>query len=177
MRDIVAKCLVKDANKRPTAAQLLEHKFFKAGPRLRWCSLLPGPLAAQRTACAVPRPVLPPCEARGLICASPQTAHESSYLVKHLLADLPPVTERVKLMRRNQAPQSQSENRQRLEQSNVRTRLRQPRAQRQQLGDQPRRTACDAGAVTAPPGSWLHQPQCAQQMPGGRGVVPCRRRT
>ena len=31
MRDIVAKCLVKDANKRPTAAQLLEHKFFKVG--------------------------------------------------------------------------------------------------------------------------------------------------
>ena len=29
MRDIVARCLVKDANKRPTAAQLLEHKFFK----------------------------------------------------------------------------------------------------------------------------------------------------
>ena len=32
MRDIVAKCLVKDANKRPTAAQLLEHKFFKVLP-------------------------------------------------------------------------------------------------------------------------------------------------
>lgn len=30
MRDIVAKCLVKDLAKRPTAAQLLEHKFFKA---------------------------------------------------------------------------------------------------------------------------------------------------
>ena len=29
MRDIVAKCLVKDTSKRPTATQLLEHKFFK----------------------------------------------------------------------------------------------------------------------------------------------------
>jgi len=29
MRDIVAKCLVKDPKQRPTAAQLLEHKFFK----------------------------------------------------------------------------------------------------------------------------------------------------
>ena len=50
-----------------------------------------------------------------------QTAHEPSYLVKHLLADMPPVTERVKLMRKNQAPQSQSENNKRFEQSNVRT--------------------------------------------------------
>ena len=48
MRDIVAKCLVKDANKRPTAAQLLEHKFFKvmtsqhavAGMAALYCSLL-----------------------------------------------------------------------------------------------------------------------------------------
>ena len=56
MRDIVGKCLVKDPTKRPSAAHLLEHKFFK-------------------------------------------TAHEPSYLVKHLLAGLPPVTERVRLMR------------------------------------------------------------------------------
>ena len=56
MRDIVGKCLVKDPTKRPSAANLLEHKFFK-------------------------------------------TAHEPSYLVKHLLAGLPPVTERVRVMR------------------------------------------------------------------------------
>jgi len=56
MRDIVAKCLIKDPTKRPSAANLLEHKFFK-------------------------------------------TAHEPSYLVKHLLSGLPPVTERVRLMR------------------------------------------------------------------------------
>jgi len=33
MRDIVAKCLMKDPGRRPTAAQLLEHKFFKARAR------------------------------------------------------------------------------------------------------------------------------------------------
>jgi len=35
MRDIVAKCLMKDPGRRPTAAQLLEHKFFKARARRR----------------------------------------------------------------------------------------------------------------------------------------------
>ena len=49
-----------------------------------------------------------------------QTAHEPSYLVKHLLSELPPVTTRVQMMRSNQAPQSQSENRARSAQSNVR---------------------------------------------------------
>ena len=49
-----------------------------------------------------------------------QTAHEPSYLVKHLLSEMPPVTTRVQMMRSNQAPQSQSENRARSAQSNVR---------------------------------------------------------
>ena len=38
-----------------------------------------------------------------------QTAHEPSYLVKHLLGNLPPVVERVKLMRKGQAPNGSSE--------------------------------------------------------------------
>lgn len=66
MRDIVGKCLIKDASKRPSAAQLLEHKFFK-------------------------------------------TAHEPSYLVKHLLGSLPPVVDRIKLMRKGQAPNGSQE--------------------------------------------------------------------
>ncbi|KAK9806028.1 hypothetical protein WJX73_007033 [Symbiochloris irregularis] len=65
MRDIVAKCLVKDLSKRPTAAQLLEHKFFK-------------------------------------------TAHDSNYLVKHLLAGMPAVPERVKQMRQGRGPNAQT---------------------------------------------------------------------
>ena len=67
MRDIVARCLVKDPSKRPTAAQLLEHKFFK-------------------------------------------TAHEPGYLAKHLLSGLPPVTERVRLMRSGHAPAGRADN-------------------------------------------------------------------
>lgn len=59
MRELVAKCLVKDPAKRPTAAQLLEHKFFK-------------------------------------------TAHDAAYLQRHLLAGLPPVGERVQMMRSGQ---------------------------------------------------------------------------
>lgn len=38
-----------------------------------------------------------------------QSAHDSSYLVKHLLAGMPPVTERVKQMRQGRAPNSQSD--------------------------------------------------------------------
>lgn len=38
-----------------------------------------------------------------------QTAHEPSYLVKHLLGSLPPVVDRVKLMRKGQAPNGSSE--------------------------------------------------------------------
>ncbi|KDD76752.1 protein kinase, partial [Helicosporidium sp. ATCC 50920] len=56
MRELVAKCLVKDPARRPSASSLLEHKFFK-------------------------------------------TAHDSSYLQRHLLAGLPSVPERVQLMK------------------------------------------------------------------------------
>ena len=43
------------------------------------------------------------------LAAALQTAHEPSYLVKHLLGSLPPVVERVKLMRKGQAPNGSSE--------------------------------------------------------------------
>lgn len=56
MRDIVAKCLMKAPSERPTAAQLLEHKFFK-------------------------------------------TAHDAHYLHRHVLEGLPPVPQRVEMMK------------------------------------------------------------------------------
>lgn len=49
-----------------------------------------------------------------------QTAHEPSYLVKHLLGSLPPVVDRVKLMRKGQAPNgSQEDNFAKMAQSQV----------------------------------------------------------
>ena len=49
-----------------------------------------------------------------------QTAHEPSYLVKHLLGNLPPVVDRVKLMRKGQAPNgSQEDNFAKMAQSQV----------------------------------------------------------
>ena len=62
----------------------------------------------------------PPPETRAQASSGVQTAHEPSYLVKHLLGELPPVTTRVQMMRANQAPQSQADNRARNAQSNVR---------------------------------------------------------
>jgi serine/threonine-protein kinase OSR1/STK39 len=59
MRDIVAKCLVKTPSERPTAAQLLDHKFFK-------------------------------------------TAHDAHYLHRHVLEGLPPVPQRVEMMKQAQ---------------------------------------------------------------------------
>ncbi len=56
MRDIVAKCLVKDPARRPTAAQLLDHKFFKVLPLFVLCvrtSLLRS-VAARHVGCLAP---------------------------------------------------------------------------------------------------------------------------
>ena len=41
--------------------------------------------------------------------AATQTAHEAGYLVKHLIGGLPPVVERVRLMRKGQAPNGSME--------------------------------------------------------------------
>lgn len=54
------------------------------------------------------------------LCNYLQTAHEPSYLVKHLLGNLPPVVDRVKLMRKGQAPNgSQEDNFAKMAQSQV----------------------------------------------------------
>ncbi len=34
MRDVVTRCLQKDPKQRPSATELLQHKFFKVSPRL-----------------------------------------------------------------------------------------------------------------------------------------------
>lgn len=65
MKDLVAKCLIKDPLQRPTAAQLLEHKFFKS-------------------------------------------AHDSHYLIRHVLEGLPSVPDRVQMMRQGHGPQHQA---------------------------------------------------------------------
>jgi len=62
LRELVALCLQKDPMKRPTAAKLLEHRFFKGA------------------------------------------AKGADYLVKYLLADLPSLSERVKVMRNKDHP-------------------------------------------------------------------------
>ena len=55
------------------------------------------------------RAAIIPARVDGHWTAVLQTAHEPSYLVKHLLGSLPPVVERVKLMRKGQAPNGSSE--------------------------------------------------------------------
>jgi hypothetical protein len=51
LRDLVASCLQKDASKRPTAAQLLQHRFFKAARDTTYLSstLLSALLQAQHS--------------------------------------------------------------------------------------------------------------------------------
>eukprot|EP00193_Tetraselmis_chui_P015556 CAMPEP_0177779678 /NCGR_PEP_ID=MMETSP0491_2-20121128/16740_1 /TAXON_ID=63592 /ORGANISM="Tetraselmis chuii, Strain PLY429" /LENGTH=661 /DNA_ID=CAMNT_0019299283 /DNA_START=435 /DNA_END=2420 /DNA_ORIENTATION=- len=74
MQQLVGLCLVKDPMKRPTAARLLEHRFFKH-------------------------------------------THDNQYLIKHVLTDLPPLTERLKLMRAQKGPGGIMEKRQAMEKS------------------------------------------------------------
>lgn len=104
MQQLVALCLVKDPTKRPTAARLLEHKFFKVTDIT----------VRQSKAQQVSR------QGANFICGFAfQGAHDANYLVKNLLADLPPLTERVKQLRAQKGPGGIVEKRQAIEKSNV----------------------------------------------------------
>lgn len=60
-----------------------------------------------------------------------QHTHDNNYLIKHVLTDLPPLTERLKLMRANKGPGGIMEKRQAMEKSQVRGRSRPSRLSKQ----------------------------------------------
>jgi serine/threonine-protein kinase OSR1/STK39 len=114
MRDVVTRCLQKDPKKRPTATELLQHKFFRVSTTLV-SSCLGRPPHPRRA--AEERAPRLPCLFTLLRACLLQQAKDEEYLKREMLKDLPTLEQRVNQIRTGQAATNAVDNDRELEKS------------------------------------------------------------